>query len=148
MTKEQISNNNIERAIFMIKPDGQKREVAGYPLPQLIIGLIESAGLLIRGQAERQLDENKIRLIYPILSRPSEYGEQWKLDVIHALQVLPLKAFLVEGEQAENKVKIIRSFLRETLTDRTTEGGRVVENIAHVSDTGDFEITYLVLFCP
>lgn len=149
MNKEKLSlPNGVERAIFIIKPDGQRRKVAGHPLLQIIIGLIEASGLNIKEEVDKRLDETQIRLIYPVLNQPSEYGEQWKYDVIEALQAAPLRALIVEGEAAESKAKIIRNNLRETLTDRTTERGKVIENIAHVSDRDDYDTTYQVLFKP
>lgn len=149
MSSERMkSSSEIEQAIFMIKPDGQKREVAGFPLPQLISGLLLATDLIIREQSRTLLDEEEIRQIYPVLNQPSDFGEQWKLDVIQALQAAPLQALLIEGVQAENKAKTIRRYLREKLTDRTTEHGKIVENLAHVSDSEDFDITYQVLFKP
>lgn len=141
-------NNTKEQAILMMKPSGRITIVAGYPLEELVKVILESTGLTIVRDIECQLDEKDVRNIYPILNVPDfQYGEEWKQDVIDHLTSRPVRAFLVEGDNAQNKATTIKQHIRTTFTN-SSEGyqSKVVNNIAHVADPEDFIPTYKALF--
>lgn len=142
----------MERAIFLIKPDGQKRTVSGenlnkeYTLPDLIEGLIDSVGLDIIEKKYVQLTEETLRKMYPILNKKDEkYGDAWKVDLIAHLTSEPMQVMLLSGENAQEKAKFIKLHLRKALADPTTQRGIVVENVAHVADHEDYQATYEVM---
>lgn len=136
-----------EKAIFMIKPDAKEISIGRYKLPEIILGLLESTGLKIINESEKKLTESEIRKLYPILEiHDPVYGEQWKNNLIEHLSSEPICSLLVEGEDANNKAKIIKNYLRRNLCDQSTETGKIIKNVAHVPDNEDFEISERILF--
>ncbi len=142
----------MERAIFLIKPDGQTRSVQGepltraYPLPEIIEGLINSVGLKIVEQKFVHLTEESLRKMYPILNKTDEkFGDGWKIDLIAHLTGEPMQAILLSGENAQEKAKNIKLHLRKVFADPTSQRGIVVENVAHVADHEDYQATYEVM---
>lgn len=133
-------------AIFVVKPDGLSQIVGDYPLIDLLRGLFDSTKLKVAFEAEGKLTEEGVRKIYKILSQSSEYGERWKTDVISHMCSRPVLWFLLCGDDAQKKAKLIKNFLRSNLTNRESERGKVVENIAHVVDHDDFRDSIDVLF--
>ncbi len=142
----------MERAIFLIKPDGQKREVKSdiltdvYTLPEIIEGLVEAVGLDIVESKFVKLTEESLRKMYPILNQKDEkYGDAWKTDLIAYLTSEPMQVMLLSGENAQEKAKHIKLHLRKVFSDPTTQRGIVVENVAHVADKEDYQATYEVM---
>lgn len=136
-----------EQAIFLIKPDSQTREIAGHSLPKVIEGLLLAAGQEITQESLTQLSEQNVRDLYTILSIPTpKFGEQWKTDLINHLISEPVEAFLLEGEDAINRARTIKDYLRKTLCDQTTETGKIIKNIGHVPDDEDMEVSSKILF--
>lgn len=140
--------NKTEAAIMMVKPCGRRVYIAGYPVEELIKGMVVSSGLEIVRRSEKHLTREDVHNIYPILNVPdTEFGEDWKEDVVQHLTSGPVSALLLTGERAENKARIIKNHLRATLlTKGNGFRSKVVENIAHVADGIDFPDTLRVLF--
>jgi nucleoside diphosphate kinase len=131
-----------ERAVFVVKPDGVSKRIGRRQLPELIGALLQSVGLQINEEIRCQLSERNVRDMYPILAIPDPiYGEEWKKDLIEHLTSEEVIAYHLTGEEAEKKAKIIKRHLRDVLADPTTERGRVIENVAHVADEDDYEVT-------
>lgn len=146
MTRCERFSPSPDFAIFVIKPDGLTRIISDYPLIDLIRGLFDSAKLKIAFEAEKKLTEEGVRKIYKILDQPSEYGESWKNAVVNHMCSRPVYWFLLCGDDAQKKAKLIKDFLRSSLTNRENERGKIVENIVHVVDQNDFRDSIDVLF--
>ena len=132
--------------IFVVKPDGLSRTVGSCPLITLIREFFDLAHLRIAFETEKRLTEEGVRKLYKILNQPSEYGERWKTDVISHMCSGPVFWFLLYGDNAQDKAKLIKDFLRAGFTDRKTERGKIIENIAHVVDLNDFKDSIDVLY--
>jgi len=134
-------------ALFVIKPDGLDRVVREKRLTQLIEGLFAATGLTRISQIDKNLTKEEVFQIYPILKVPDPvYGEGWKERLITHMTSQQIRCYWIKGEQAEEKANIIKRFLRKTLCDQSTEKGKIIENVAHVADTSDFENTFNVFF--
>ncbi len=137
-----------KQTIMLMKPSGINKIIGGFTLPHLVEAMLVSAGLSIREKRRKQLTEQEVRRIYPILNMSDPvYGDTWKALVIEHLTSEPVLSYLIEGDLAVVKAKIIKNHVRRALLN-PLEGwyGRIVENFAHVSDEEDFDDTYQVFF--
>lgn len=134
------SENQPPFTIVLIKPSGLRTWVGGYKLHDLIEGLLVSAGLRIEQQNTKQLTETDLRRMYPKLNIPDPvWGEQWKIDLIKEMTSLPVIFYIVSGEEAERRAKLIRDHIRSILVDPNGSfQNRKVENMMHVVDSKDF----------
>jgi len=134
--------NRCERAIFVVKPDGVSRKIGKHQLPDLIDALLRSSGIQICEKTSLDLTEEDVRSMYPVLDIPDLiYGEAWKDDLVKHLTSSEVIAYRLLGTEAEKRAKIVKKHLRDALADPTTQRGKVVENIAHVADRTDYEVT-------
>jgi hypothetical protein len=131
--------------LFVYKPDSN-RLLGSRALTEVADALLRAVQLEIVDTSFTQVSEEELRLLYTVLNIPSEFGEGWKIAVINHLTQSPLKTHLVRGDNAFKKATIVKSELRSKLTTGTTQKSRVVENVAHVPDPEDFEISYSILF--
>ncbi len=140
-------------AIILFKPDAEKHLVEGirriYPVRELAVAMLTSAGVEIVDHTRRQLEPNEVRTMYAnaLKSNPKEdaiYGIQWKQDVVDHLSSTPIDAYLLDdaGQSAEYKAKLIKSHLRSVLSTPDN----VVQNIAHVPDADEFMMARSILF--
>lgn len=144
-----INSRNLENfTIVLMKPSGMLKTVKEHPLSILIEAMLVSAGLSVVERRRKQLMEDEVRKIYPILSIPDPvYGEDWKPPVIKHMISMPVNTYLVSGKLAEHKAKAIKNYIRIALIMPESDWFRQrVENFAHVVDKDDFFDSYKVLF--
>lgn len=135
-----------EKAILLIKPSGLSLMIGDNTFEEVLKGLLNSTGLEIAEEKSVGLTEGQIRQIYPIIEEPSEYGDKWKHDLIEHMSSENNLAIIVRGYQVDKKLRILKDYLRNQLTDRSTERGKVVENLMHVAEADEYERTHQVLF--
>lgn len=132
-----------ELAIIMIKPDAIRRNLTGE-----IISLIRQADLHITSTKNIQLTESTIRAFQPVMNEPSEFGEEWKQEVIVALSATPVIVLLVSGENALTKSNRIKRLIRKQYAPGDHYLHRVVHNLIHATDTVDEINNHLRIFFP
>lgn len=120
----------IEYTVATVKPDGVRRRIG----KELETNLLRD-GLRTEICFSVSLDSESIIKLLPVLSRPSEFGDSWKVEVIKALQEGPNIAYLISGDDAVSKVLTIRNSIRQRHTDRNLYVERVVRNLLHASDS-------------
>lgn len=120
----------VEYTVATVKPDGVRRKIG----KELEINLLRG-GLRTEICFPVSLDSESIIKLLPVLSRPSEFGDSWKTEVIEALQEGPNIAYLISGDDAVSKVLTIRNSIRQRHTDRNLYVERVVRNLLHASDS-------------
>jgi len=135
-----------EKAILLLKPDALERNVGEYAFKDVLKGLLDGAQVSIVQQSEVQLNEDQVHAIYPVIDEPSEYGDQWKQDVIDHLTSEPVEVIVVEGQDLQHKLQTLKYYIRDRLTDRSAQEGLVVKNLLHVTDADEFEDTYDTIF--
>lgn len=123
-------SSSVEYTVAMIKPDGVRRQIG----KELEINLLRD-GLKTEMCFPVSLDRESILKLLPILSRPSEFGDSWKIEVIKALQEGPNIVYLISGDDAVSKVLTIRNSIRQRHTDSNLYVERVVRNLLHASDS-------------
>ena len=93
-----------------------------------------------------QLNENIIRLYQPVLNDPSEFGEEWKAEVIVALSKRPVEILILEGNNALEKANILKKRIRTEYCDQKNYQGRIIFNLIHTaSDVLELENNIRVL---
>lgn len=132
-----------ELAIIMIKPDAIRRNLTGE-----IVSLIRQADLHITSTKSIQLTESTIRAFQPVMNEPSEFGEEWKQEVIAALSAAPVIVMLVLGENALVKSNRIKRSIRKQYAPGDHYLHRVVHNLIHATDTSDEVSNHLEVFFP
>lgn len=145
------ADGNNERAILMLKPDGLKRQIDGIPVKYIIEQLFDDANIRILCTSDRNLSWRSVYRIYrDVLRRNDEeevkYGREWKHDVVKHVASENVFAYLLSGNNAENIAKKIKNDLRKKLCDPEDSRQKVVENVAHVADEKDFDVTLKQLF--
>ncbi|MBN1618653.1 hypothetical protein JW887_04935 [Candidatus Dojkabacteria bacterium] len=141
------TNRKGNAAILMVKPCGVTTLIGGHSVQELILGMITSAQLEIVMCSQRRLNEHDVRGIYRILNIPDPvYGEAWKYEVISHLTSSDVFSYLVLGDDAVRKTRLIKNHVRQALADPSSYHSKVVENMAHVVDSEDFETSFNILF--
>jgi hypothetical protein len=84
-------------------------------------------------------------VLRPNKENDARFGKQWKRDVMHHVSGEPIFAYLLTGEDVENKAKAIKNHLRSVLCGPSEEE-KIVKNVAHVADAKDFDVTVKTLF--
>lgn len=135
-----------EKAVLLIKPSGLNLNIDNHTFEEILKGLLNSTGLEITEEKKVDLTEQQIRKIYPVIEEPSEYGDRWKHDLIEHMSSESNTAIIVQGYEVDKKLRILKDYLRNKLTDRSTERGKVVENLLHVAEADEYNRTYEVLF--
>lgn len=141
-------------AIVVIKPSGEDLFLESplgngdkFSVSTLLLGMLESADLTILRSNTKQLTEEDIYNIYPILSIPDErYGEAWKTEVVEHMTSQPVSSYLVFGEEASLKARLIKNYFRKVLLKDSNYQSKIVKNLAHVVDDDDFLTSFKVLF--
>ncbi len=140
-----------EKAILMIKPDGLNKTIDGISVQSFIENELAKNELKALCSSNRNISWRSVFRIYrDTLKRNYEddekFGRQWKHDVVNHVSSDIVMAYLIVGDDAENKSKSIKNHLRSVLCDPTDAKQKVVENVAHVADEKDFDVTLKQLF--
>jgi|GEM_PF-1190886 len=136
-------------AIFMIKPDFFP-EYNGMPLQQYIEGMLTSVQLDVLCTSQRTLSPEQVYELYETVLKPhpendAKYGTEWKSEVVDYISGGEVHAYLLAGEDAENRARIVKNHLRNVIGDSSV-ASRIVRNVGHVCDKEDFEVTLQHLF--
>lgn len=116
-------------ALVLLKPDSFARS-----LDTIIIQRLSEEGLEIIARKIVQMDERIIRAYQPILNEPSEFGEEWKFEVITALSCRPVEILIVQGKDALQKVRLLKKQVRSKYCPGLDYQNRIVFNLLHTAD--------------
>lgn len=133
----------LQMAIIMIKPDALQRNLAEH-----VLSLVGMADLHILATEIIQLNEQLIRAFQPVMNEPSEFGEQWKQEVVVALTATPVVVLLVHGEDAIARSNSIKRAVRSQYAPGEHYRTRVIYNLMHAADSPDEVDNHLKLFFP
>ena len=118
-----------ELALVMIKPDAFERH-----LDETIRASLTQGGLEIIFRKNLQLDECLIRAYQPVLDEPSEFGEDWKKEVMVALTKRTVEILIVKGQDALLRVRLLKKRLRSIYCPGEDYHDRVIFNLLHTTD--------------
>ncbi|MFW9856070.1 MAG: nucleoside-diphosphate kinase [Candidatus Thorarchaeota archaeon] len=134
--------NDSERSLLLIKPDGVRRGLIGQ-----VIARVESKGLEIIGLKMVHLTDSQIDRLYDI-----HIGKEFYPDLKSFIGSGPVVAIAVQGT---NAVKVVRKLLGATNsiealpgTIRGDFGLALTKNIAHGSDAPERAQYELSIFFP
>jgi nucleoside diphosphate kinase len=129
------NDKNFNLALLIIKPEAK---IAPYDkiIPDKINQMLFTKGLEIIAQKELMIDEGILRSYQPVLNRPSEYGEDWKMKMIQVATENNISAtiLIVQGNDAINKCMKIKKEIREEFVDNTNPINKIVKNFVHCTD--------------
>lgn len=132
--------------IIMLKPEALGKMVGNLPFRDVLQGLLDSMNIEVTSESLQQLNEEQIHKIYPILDQPSEYGDDWKEEVVNHLSTNPVDIMVVRGKGLQSKLQRWKYYLRDKLSGEGTPEGFVLKNMLHVSDADEFERVHDAIF--
>lgn len=115
-----------DRCIFLIKPDAIARG-----LVEPIRRQICEAGFAILAERTVLLTETMIRAYQPALDEPSEFGEDWKREVVELQTSAPVIIVAVERYAAMETARILKRNIRAQFSPGDHYLPRVVLNLLH-----------------
>ena len=118
------------RGLFLIKPDAAARG-----LRDIIVKLIVEEGFAILHTKSIQLDEALIRAYQPVMNEPSEFGEEWKHEVLMAQTSGLSEVLVVERVNALEAARALKKRIRSTYAPGAHYHQRVIFNLLHSPDT-------------
>lgn len=140
-------------AIIMFKPDAHditftdlRRERL---LHEVASGILVASGLTIVKYSRKLLSDSEVRTIYANALAPDpiddeKWGTEWKDEVVEHLSSGPADSYLLTSPEP-NGLEVVRS-VKNWLRSHYGRQDNVVQNIAHVPDQDEIEITREVLF--
>lgn len=139
--------------LIMFKPDARRISFDGLRQKRLLhevaSGLLVASGLTIERHHQRNLNKNEVRKIYAKTLAPNPedeaiWGSAWKEEVVSHIASGPIDSYLLSADNYETceRARDIKNLLRAHYGRKDN----VVENIAHVPDLDEFDMTKGILF--
>jgi len=140
-------------SILMLKPlffSTDEVDTCRYPYIQDAVELDFLAnGLTVVMTSLRNLRMTDVYNLYkPVLrynkEDEEEYGIWWKTEILKYLSEAPVFSYLLTGDDALKKTKMIKNKFRKMVSkDART---KVIENVGHVPETNEFWLSLQLLF--
>ena len=145
--------NTPTETIMMFKPDA--RDIVFCDLRQdrflheVAAGLLVASGLEIARHSVKTLQKNEVRAIYAKELAPNPrddaiWGTAWKDQVVDHISSGLTDSYLVRDPDNIG-LEVVRD-LKNWLRSQYDREGNVVQNIAHVPDPEEIEVTKSILF--
>lgn len=129
-------------ALIVYKPSGLETHISDYSVAKLMRALMVSSGLNLLGTLVSQLPRREINTLYPILTEPSEYGEEWKELVRDHLTYRACELDLISGNHAHEIARGWQKHIRQVLLVTAASVSKVVSNFIHVPERCEMDTTW------
>lgn len=138
--------------ILTLKPGFYPRHPrSGAPLQRYMEGLVTAAQLDVLSTTETTLSGVDVCGLYRDVLPPNpeddaRFGTDWKRGLLSYMTSSTVFSYLLAGDNAFHKTHYLKNYVRSLNTVEGDETSKVIENVGHVPDPEDFDISLEILF--